>query len=179
MMFIEGDVDLSTQAEVDSFVGSSIAGNLLIHGSDIVDLKPLSVLDSVDGYLRVGINGLNGGNASLTNLDGLSNITSVGGLTIWTNDVLTSLDGLSNITSFGGHLHVAFNASLTNLDGLSNLISVGGRLVIKHNASLNNFCGLYSLLSSNGLQGSFDVSSNLINPTQQQIIDDGPCMPAA
>src|SRR5690606_12196009 len=39
---------------------------------------------------------------------------------------ITNLDGLSNLTSVGGNLYISSNSSLTNLDGLSNLTSVGG-----------------------------------------------------
>ena len=121
---IEGDVSLSTQAEVNSFAGTYITGSLTISGSDIVDLTPLSTLDSL-----------------------------------------------------GGDLLIEVNVALKNLNGLSNLTSVGGNLLVSDNAALNIFCGLYPLLSSNGLQGGYDVTGNLVNPTQQQIIDDGPCIP--
>ncbi|MCH8303837.1 MAG: hypothetical protein IIB94_01770 [Candidatus Marinimicrobia bacterium] len=70
---IEGDVSLSTQAEVNSFAGAYITGSLTITGSDIVDLTPLSTLDSLGGDLVVTVN------PALTNLNGLSNITSLGG----------------------------------------------------------------------------------------------------
>ena len=115
-------------------------------------------------------------NDALTNLDGLSNITSVGGyLRIEGNDVLTNLDGLSNITSVDGRLYIEGNDVLTNLDGLSNITSVGDDFYIKGNDSLDRFCGLYLLLSSEGLQGGYFVFSNLINPTQEEIINAGPC----
>jgi len=170
---IEGDVILSTQAEVNSFAGTSITGNLTIHGSDIVDLTPLSTLTSVGGLYVPN-------NAALTNLDGLGNITSVGWvLYVQNNDALTNLDGLGNITSVGWFLHIFDNAVLTNLDGLSNLTYAGNDLAVYDNGSLNIFCGLYPLLSSNGLQGSYTVADNLVNPTQQQIIDNGPCVPSA
>ena len=193
---IEGDVTLSTQAEVNSFAGTSITGSLTIQGSDIIDLTPLSTLTSVGGDLYVY------NNDTLTNLDGLSNFTSVGGwLSVYNNDALTNLDGLGNLTSVGGYLWVASNLVLTNLDGLGNLTSVGslsvggnaaltnldglgnltsvGSLYIAYNDYLNSFCGLWSLLSSGGLGGSYSLSNNAVNPTQQQIIDDGPCLTTA
>ena len=39
---------------------------------------------------------------------------------------ITNLDGLANITSVGGNLYFVENVALTNLDGLANLTSVGG-----------------------------------------------------
>ena len=148
---IEGDVFLITQAEVNSFAGTSITGHLgVVQGSDIVDLTPLSTLTSVGGYLSI---------------EG--------------NDVLTNLDGLSSLTSVGSDLIINGNNALTNLDGLSNITSVGGHLSVFFNDALNSFCGLYTLLSSNGLGGDYNVYDNLLNPTQQQIIDDGPCITSA
>ena len=79
----------------------------------------------------------------------------------------------------GGGLTVADNASLTNLNDLSNLTFVRGDLRVTNNADLNGFCGLYTLINSNGLQGSYSMANNLVNPTQQQIIDAGPCITSA
>src|SRR5690606_1932002 len=79
-------------------------------------------------------------------LDGLSNLTSVGGyLYIGSNSNLTDLDGLSNLTSVGGNLSINSNLSLTNLDGLSNLTSVGADLVIRFNSSLTDISGLENI----------------------------------
>ena len=65
------NVILETQEEVNAFAGTSIEGDLTIEGSDISDLAPLSTLTSVSGDLFIQYN------SALTNLDGLSNITSV------------------------------------------------------------------------------------------------------
>ena len=118
------------------------------------------------------------GNPALTTLDGLSNLTSVTlHLYIHNNASLTTLDGLSNLTNVGGNLTIRSHALLTNVDGLSNLTSVGGYLSVNYNPNLNEFCGLHTLLSSAGLSGSYTVEENMVNPTQQQIIADGPCIP--
>ena len=195
---IEGDVSLRTQAEVQLFEGTSITGYLLISGDDIIDLSPLIGLTSVGYYLNIdqnaslaNLDGLSNlttvgsglhitHNYSLANLDGLSNITSVSRyLHIGDNASLQNLDGLSNLTAVGDDLHININASLANLDGLSNLTTVSGDLTANYNGALNAYCGLFPLLSSNGLQGSFSVAYNLVNRTQQQIIDDGPCITTA
>ena len=72
-------------------------------------------------------------------------------------------------------MYIESNSMLTNLDALSQLSSVLGQLTISSNASLNSFCGLYLLLNSAGLDGSYSVYDNLVNPTQQQVLDAGPC----
>ena len=71
--------DLDTQAEVDALGATGC--------------------DSVSGYLRIE------DSTDITNLDGLANITSVGGyLYILSNDALTIARsmGLANLTSVGG-----------------------------------------------------------------------------
>jgi len=48
------------------------------------------------------------------------------GLTVANSTDITNIDGLANLTSVGGDLYIYGNASLTNIDGLANLTSVGG-----------------------------------------------------
>src|SRR5690606_39665155 len=69
-------------------------------------------------------------------------------LSIAYNSSLTSLNGLSNLTSVGGFLYIEYNQNLTNLDGLSNLTSIGADLVIKNNSSLNSITGLQNIDSA-------------------------------
>ena len=106
--------ELNTQAEVDALGATgcdSISRYLLISGTDITNLDGLANITSVGGDLDIQ------NNATLTNLDGLANLTSVEGLSIYNNDALTNLDGLaSSLTSAGGYLTIYDNANLTNLD---------------------------------------------------------------
>ncbi|MFO7525910.1 MAG: T9SS type A sorting domain-containing protein [Ignavibacteriaceae bacterium] len=161
--------------------------------SFLINVDGLSNLSSVGGnFLRIS------GNASLDNLDGLSgiisyekdliiednsslskigfpNLSSLGGtLQLLDNNSLTNIEGLSNLTSVGGSLWIYGNA-LTNLDGLSNLTSVGSILYIDSNPNLTSFCGLYTLLNGGGLTGDYIVLNNSVNPTEQDIIQAGPC----
>src|SRR5210317_756635 len=97
------DITLNSQAEVDNFQTNyggggtcdNITGNLSISGADIHSLTPLSALTSVRYGLGIEFN------PSLTNLSGLSNLTSVGGLYINNNSALTSLGNLSALASVG------------------------------------------------------------------------------
>jgi hypothetical protein len=117
--------------------------------------------DSVVGGLTVGANGAS---TDITNLNGLSNLTSVGGdLYIYNNDVLANLDGLESLTSVGGELDISGNGLLTNLNGLANITSVGGDLRIINNNALTNFDGLANLSSvGDGLYiRSNDVLTNI------------------
>jgi len=115
-------------------------------------------------------------NYNLANLDGLSSLVSVGmSLYITDNYNLTNLDGLSSLTSVGEDLYIYANSNLTNLDGLFSLTSVGIGLSIAENYNLSEFCGLYTLLNGGGFTGGYSVCGNAVNPTQQEIIDGGPC----
>jgi hypothetical protein len=191
---ISGNPLLSNIQELENI--GSIGGNIFISNNASLPFISFSDLTTLGGSLTIN------NNASLTNIyipeltsvpgdlvilnnplladiDG-TNLTSVGGfLTIVSNFSLVNLNGLSSLTSVGEQLDIHYNNSLTNLNGLSNLSSVGGYLAISTNAALTEFCGLYSLLSpdpnNNGLAGSYDVSGNAANPTEQQIIDGGPC----
>ena len=145
---------LTTQAEVDALGVTgceSVSGYLYIQGASnsltsIKNLDGLANLTSVGGTLTIYLN------YAPTNLDGLANLTSVGGyLEIEGNDALTNLDGLANLTSVGGYLRIYRNYALTNLDGLANLTSVGGDLLIAYNDALTNLDGLANLTSVGGL----------------------------
>ena len=103
------------------------------------------------------------------------NCTTIDGYLVINGADITDLNPISSLTSVGGYLFIANNSSLANLDGLSSLNSVGGSLFIVSNTSLSEFCGLYPLLNGGGLSGSYIVFSNAVNPTQQEIIDGGPC----
>lgn len=112
--------------------------------------------------------------SSQADVDAFSCTTITGYLVISGADI-TDLQPLSSLTSVGGFLYIANNTLLANLDGLSALAAVGGDLYIVSNASLSEYCGLYTLLDVGGLTGNYVVFSNAVDPTQQEIMDGGPC----
>ena len=71
----EGDVTLTSQAEVNAFHYSEVTGGLTISGDDVTNVNALASLQRVKSLRIVG-------NASLTNVDGLSALVQVG----FTND---------------------------------------------------------------------------------------------
>jgi|GEM_PF-2071340 len=143
-----GNITLHSQAEVNAFAVNfpdctEISGTLYIGGSNsnITNLSPLSNITSV-GNLTVG------NNVQLLNLDDISNITSVGGsITISNNSKLQNINGLSNLTGVGIRIDVSSNPKLQNINGFSNLASIGESLVIYDNALLQNLTGLNNLSS--------------------------------
>jgi hypothetical protein len=99
----------------------------------------------------------------ISNLDGLSVLTSIGGGLSIISTNLTSLEGLEGLTSIGGDLYVNDCDSLTSLTGLNNLSNIGGALYIGDelqqgwgglwwggNSNLSSLAGLEALISIGG-----------------------------
>src|SRR5690606_25183158 len=84
------------------------------------------------------------------NLNGLSNLTQIGGHLVFLSSQLTNLNGLSNLTQIGGYLQINNNSQLTNLNGLSNLTQIAGYLQINNNSHVTDLDGLSALESING-----------------------------
>ena len=101
------------------------------------DRNGLYNVDGLSNLTSVGVLQLEENN--LGNVEGLRNLTSVGSLLLHQNR-LTDLEGLRNLTSVTYTLSLNFNR-LTNVNGLSNLRSVG-TLDLKDNKNLTNLDGI-------------------------------------
>ncbi|MEO1053750.1 MAG: Calx-beta domain-containing protein [Bacteroidota bacterium] len=140
----EGNVTLTTQAEVDAFDCNILVGRLTINGSDITDLTPLQSLTRVDfGVFIVN-------NPNLTSLAGLEHLESIQNtLLISNNPGLTDLSGLSGLSGSIGRIEITNNASLTSVAGIPNVSRINNRLRIAGNQSLTSLQGFQSLTWSN------------------------------
>jgi len=144
-------IEFTTQSQIDSFQINfpgciEIEGMVSIRGSDITNLNGLSVLTSIGGSLEIKNAG------SLANLDGLENVTFIGGsIDIFNNSALSNLSGLINVTSINGDLMIEENYQLYNLTGLDSLTSIGNNLYIIWQGSMTNLTGLESLTSIGGV----------------------------
>lgn len=143
-------IQFTTQGQVDSFSINypncdSIEGALQIGpNTSISNLLGLQDIKSIGGLDIIQ-------NSALTSLQGLENIHSINGnITIWVNNSLTSLVGLDNLESIDGSVWISSNASLTSLHGLNRLKSINDDIEISYNDSLTSFEGLDSLSSING-----------------------------
>lgn len=167
-----GNVEVFTQAEVDSFGAlgyTRIDGSIRIGNpyefqpNDITNLQPLLGLSVVDTGLFIS-------NCSILNLNGLDSIKSVQVLDLMTNNYLQSIDalsqldtvynlwitfcsslvnlnGLESLTTIENHCDIYINNSLQSLDGLDNLTSVGGFFRIAQNDNINSIEALGELTS--------------------------------
>lgn len=140
----------STLADVDNFSVNnpgctSIGGNVLISGNDILNLDGLASITSITGSLLIDQNQI------LRSLSGLSNITNIGGeINIELNPRLPNLSGLENLSSIGSSLRIVANAALRNVDALNKITVVNGFLSIGANPALLNILGLSNLKTING-----------------------------
>ena len=121
----------------------------------------------IEGFVYIGDPR---GESNITNLNGLSILTSIGGnLSVYFN-ALTSLTGLENLTSIGGSLSIGYNYALTSLTGLGN-IDAGSitDLIISDNVSLSNCaaqCICDYLASPNGIVNILNNASGCNNPPE-------------
>lgn len=164
----------STQAEIDSFQinypgCTEIEGDVMIKGSDIVDLHGLFMLTSIGGDLNIQFN------PNINNLIGLNNLTTINkSLRIYFNDSLTTLDGLNNLNSIGGDLWIgdvyySVGSLLTSLESLSNLNSINGSLCVRYCNSLSSLAGLENINSGSITEINIYNNSSLSSCEVQSI----------
>lgn len=171
-----GDLVFESQAEVDAFSGCAILdGQLSISGADITDLTPLASLKEITKALVIQ------SNSNLASLDGLNNLTSIGGLVLIDNPLIQNLMPFSNVsgiewgvlilrsnhtlidlTGLEGFFEVSYlsiydNNNLKTLEGLDKLTIVSGDVSIQGNPALENLNGLNSLHT---VQEVFGINSN-------------------
>ncbi len=159
-------VDLSTQAEVNSFGLNNyceVTGTLNITSAPypnsdfIIDLSPLASLYKV-GNLSISAT------LMLETLSGLENLTEIGaGIFIGNNQVLTNIHALENVSSEISYLEISGNPLLQNIDSLNGITTmiydgVPPRLLILGNPELDNIDGLSNISIMD--EGFISIASN-------------------
>ena len=122
--------DDDTSDDDDSAPSVTCTGDYTVGPTDTAgDMAAIAGCTAITGYLFIE-------GTLLTNLDGLSNLTSVGGyLRIYGNDALTNLDGLSSLTSVGGDLLIGNNDVLCqdSVDAFIAACTIGGTVTTSGN----------------------------------------------
>lgn len=113
--------------------------DLTISGSDITNLEGLSSLTSLEGNLDLT------NVPELTDLKGLENLTRVDGYLDVFRSKISDVDALNNLVSVR-ELSIEDNAQLTDLSGLNNL-RTAGEIYIGDNGGIENLTGLQNLES--------------------------------
>ncbi len=171
-LFIEENLLLISLSGLENITSIGYGGISIKNNAILPNLAGLENITTLNGGLIIQSNPL------FTSLSVLENITSIGrgGISIKNNAILPNLAGLENITTLDGGLIIQSNPLITNLSGLDNLTSVEYYLTISNNDVLSEFCAIYGLINGGGLTGVvYNVSFNAVNPTKQEIIDNGPC----
>lgn len=140
-----GNLTLNSQAAVDAFAYTEVTGVLTIGG---VGSGTITNLDGLSELTHVGYSLLLN-RTNVTNLNGLSNLKYTGYLSIDGQINLTNLDGLSGLETINAQLTISNNPVLTNIDGLSNVTKCGG-LVVENNDALTNIDALSQLTGTFG-----------------------------
>ena len=157
---------------------NTISGAALFHDMDVTDLSFLSSVTSIGGNLSLtdmtvlntvqgmdNLTTLGGFNISdcdlVPNLEGFPKlaITSINSLSIAENELITTFDNsfLESLTSIG-RLSISFNGNLVEIDALQNVVSLtGSDSTIRNNNSLESV-NLYALRN---------VTNNLIIQNQE------------
>ncbi len=152
------DITFTTQQQIDDFATdypgcTEIPGDLYIQGTNstaITNLDGLSQLTKIGGVLSIF------NNNALTDLSGLHNITTVGdALAIGYNNGLPNLTELSSLTSVGGQFLLFSNTALTDI-GINNLNTIGGNIQVKNNHALTNF----NMNNLTFVDGNFSIENN-------------------
>ena len=139
-----------TQSQIDSFPiiypnCTEIEGHVTIGSaqplSNITNLLGLSSLTSFAGDLIIEY-------SPLQSLTGLDSVTYVGGIFVFRdNDYALNLSGLNSLTWVGSNFIIESNDTLTSLAGLNALNYIGGDVTIGYNDPLTSLQGLESLTS--------------------------------
>lgn len=129
-----------------------VTGYLDLTDNQFTDLDGLSNLTTVGEDLYINDN-------NLVNFNGLSSLTTIGGDFEFENNDINSVEGLNSLATVGGDIYFEYY-NLTNVDGLSSLTTVGGDFSLYSN-DLVNVHGLSNLAT---VGGNFYIDYNkLIN----------------
>lgn len=111
-------------------------------------------------------------NASLLFID-ISSSLNLERVEVSNNPILSTIVFPSDVTTIDS-VTIVNNGSLTNIDALSKLTTFTQGIKIQDNSLLKDFCGLYSIIVNNPIAIP-DISGNLKNPLNQEIIGYGSC----
>lgn len=133
--FAQGDITLTTQAQVDAFNSFLYFGDITIDGNNITNLNSLTNLMILGGNLNIQ-------NTNITNLSGLENIAFAESVQLKNN---SSLNSLMNLGATGNNVSTINNFTIDNCDALVDFTGVNNlslqNLYIRNNANLISFDG--------------------------------------
>ena len=112
------NITLRSQAEIDNFVTNNgtctSIGTLRLEGNDITNIDGLSNITSIGNFFAEQV-------PNIENFDGLSNLQTVNNMLFNGSPKVTNLDGFSSLTRINQELRLSRMTNLTNIEGLSNV----------------------------------------------------------
>jgi len=150
------DITLNSQAQVDAFNATVVNGTITVTGSTITNLNGLSELTKCKSLIIAS-------NANLTSIIGLASLEEVeNSLVFRNNSALVHLVGLSSLTTVGtappDALVIENNDNMVDIDGLFSL-TFAHSLRITGNAKLADVDGLSALTT---VEDFFTIANNLL-----------------
>lgn len=152
---------LNTQTEVDNFGPCSyFYGSIYVQGGDVENLHSFAGLQEISGELYIA-------NTSLTNLQGLYNLKTLGSnplidmagnFSLHQNYDLTDITAMANLQNINnGGIFISQNEALATVDAFSSLHTIQNGIFISSNANLENLDGFSNLTN---VGGTISVTNN-------------------
>lgn len=127
---------------------TTLGEKLVISSSEsLLNIDGLIGLTKINDDLSIGVDAGPGalGVPNLAHLNGLSNITTVGGNLQISGTNIIDLQSLANITAINKDITISFNESLENLTGLEAITAVGGSFLVSNNQNIKEINALSNL----------------------------------
>ncbi len=137
----KGNYTIRTHDDIVAISGYRVvAGFLRIKDTNLYNL------DGLESLIEVGLSLTISGNKYLSNISGLSNLSSAMQIVINDNDALENIHGLGILKSVE-NLMISCNDNLLNVDGLDTLTTISGSMYINNNSVLTSLSGLSHLIT--------------------------------
>jgi len=115
----DGTYTVTNQEQIDTFNFTEITGSLLIQNTDITNVDGFSELVSIGGNLIIS------NNAALSNIIGFVMLETASYFSITDNANLINIEGFNALTTIDNSFNIGSNESLTTISGFNSLNEVG------------------------------------------------------
>ncbi|WP_339697579.1 T9SS type A sorting domain-containing protein [uncultured Marixanthomonas sp.] len=136
-------ITFTSQSQIDDFPSNYPSCTEIIGdvliAGNLSNLNGLSQITNIGGFLKIN-------NTTLENLDGLENLQTIESLLIEYNNNLQHIQALANITSVSRILLIV-NESLLSLSGLEGITNIPLELNIHQNQALESLMGLQNVVN--------------------------------
>jgi hypothetical protein len=163
IFYVTGTSSNTTNPTLNGFNSLENVQSIRIDNTKLLSISGFNSLTTLNSSLDILISN----NNLLTEITAFSNLTTVNAFSIFNAPSLSSF-ALNNLTT--ADYITVLNTSLTTIN-LNNLTLVNTDITLYNNSTLTNFCSLQNLFNNGSLNGTYQVSENGFNPTQQDIID--------